>query len=207
MEVIALEIIDKTNSFYSSAFSQLVAMTIGIIAFAGVFVPIVLSYYQSKKLKLEKNDLHDYLKKELNSVKDSLNEDIRLEVKKAIIIAEAKLNEEIRSVEAGLFHIQAIHFHEAGLIEAATDSAFQSATVYATSKDEMNLGRIISMLSEDCLPKITSESKIETEELDKLTKTLVSNLEKININGRYTDTIININKSVNKAKRVINSKA
>ena len=52
-----LEILEKVNAFYIGAFDQLIILTVSVLAFCGVLVPILISTYQNKQLKLQQEAL------------------------------------------------------------------------------------------------------------------------------------------------------
>lgn len=52
-----LIVLEKLNQFYSSSFSQLVNMTIGLLAFVGVIIPVLIGLYQNKQFKQEQSHI------------------------------------------------------------------------------------------------------------------------------------------------------
>ena len=59
-----IEVLNMVNTFYDQAFSRLLIITFGIVAFIGVIIPIAVGWLQSRSLRAEKNSLLNELKAE-----------------------------------------------------------------------------------------------------------------------------------------------
>lgn len=194
MDKFALEILDKVNGFYSSAFSQLVTITLGLIAFIGVFVPILTTYYQSRTMRIERETLEEYF---LNRIKNIRNEiEVELEQKILSSLGEFEKDQErkFERVIAGVFHVQANFQIDRKSYKNATKSAISAIESCIKSKDELNLQSGIKLLLERCLPNLSAEQDIYVNELDTALTRVIKEVNSINENGRYQATLHNLEK-------------
>ena len=53
----SLSVVESVNSFYSNAFSQLMTLTIAILAIIGVLMPLILQHIQSRSFRIEQKSL------------------------------------------------------------------------------------------------------------------------------------------------------
>lgn len=49
----SLKILEAVNSFYSQSFGQLMNITVAVLAFSGIVLPILITLYQKRLFKLE----------------------------------------------------------------------------------------------------------------------------------------------------------
>ncbi len=210
MNTDSLLILEKLNSFYSGAMSQLVAYTIGIIAFVGILFPAIIAYLQSRQIKREQDVAYKQLSSDLEKAKkelsDSLNtrfqaEDTKLkegisEIRKEI----AKERDRLESyVTARTNFLQGDSLENREVYGVAASEFAQAARNFLTVVDEVNIQRSIKRLHR-CLEHAGSddfgdESDLE-EELDKLIAALTARNE----NDRYFDEIRAIKASTKAAK-------
>ena len=64
-----IEIVDKVNSFYSGAFTQLITLTVAVLAFAGIILPILIQIIQSRTFRSEQESLKAHIDEQLKAVK------------------------------------------------------------------------------------------------------------------------------------------
>jgi len=195
MDKVALEILEKVNSFYSSSFSQLLTVTLGLVAFVGIFVPVLTTYYQNRNIKIEKDNLEAYIDNKIESVKLELLSEVRNELLSNLSDFEEKQKSEIEKVLAGVFHVQANHQISKGSYKNATNSILQSIDCCIAGKDELNLQRGLKLLINNCLPNITLEEEPNLGILEERISTLKIDMQPLNENGRYTDILNEIEKT------------
>ncbi|WNF48117.1 hypothetical protein RHP75_06730 [Pseudomonas sp. SG20056] len=189
MDNIALEILAKVDAFYSSAFSQLLAITLGIIAFAGVFVPILTTYYQNRNIKIEKQNLEDYIANKVNNLKEELTLNLNYELQEKLAEFEKKQEAKTDKIIAGLLHVQASLQLSNSHFKHATSSIISSIERCISAGDELNLSRGFSILIEQCLPEIKPEEEINLENLAIKIEGIHNKMSKLNSGGRYSDVL------------------
>jgi cell division protein FtsB len=170
----ALDILDKVNSFYTSSFSSLQNILLSMIALVGVILPVLISFYQTRRLKLESEGLERRLISEFSSNIVVLENRIKNEQEESIELIDAKfkktLNELMKENE-GTFDIirsesKALVFHTIASIYAKDNYwsgflkyALRAAYLYAISKSEANLQRIVTLIKN----KLNSDIELKND--------------------------------------------
>lgn len=72
-----LVIVEKINSFYSSAFSQLITITVAMLAFVGIIVPILYYLYQQRLFKIEVSSIEAKMEDKLDEIKNELKNHLK----------------------------------------------------------------------------------------------------------------------------------
>ena len=90
-----LQVLDKYNSLYTTT------MVFGgiIVALFGIFIPLMVMWYQNRKLNLEKENLKTILLKELSSEVDLYIKSQEQKFEEKLIIIEQKFEEKLRKIE------------------------------------------------------------------------------------------------------------
>ncbi|WP_336803257.1 hypothetical protein [Erwinia aphidicola] len=156
-----LDILDKVNSFYTSSFSSLQNILLSMIALVGVILPVLISFYQTRRLKLEREGLERRLIDEFNSNILVLENRIKDEQKESIELIDSKFKktlDELKKENEGTFDVirseyKALVFHTIASIYAKDNYwsgflkyALRAACLYAISKSEANLQRIVTLI-------------------------------------------------------------
>ena len=207
-----IEILDKVNSFYSTAFSQLLTITIAILGFGGVVLPIILQIIQSRSFRVEQKSLENHITNEINErmkgikaemekqfqeEKEKINESFKSEIE----AINKKLAEQTLLARAGTFFLQGANYiSRENYSQAACDYGY-AAEMFLSGKDEINGQRALRSLIENCLPKLNSVSFEIILNLDDSIDTLIKTLTEKNENGRFMDTINTINNLRKLAKK------
>lgn len=63
----SIDLIDKVDNFYNNAWNKLILFGSILFAIVGVFIPLVIQWYQKRTLKLSEETLKNNLKKELKT--------------------------------------------------------------------------------------------------------------------------------------------
>jgi hypothetical protein len=71
-----IEIVDKVNSFYSGAFTQLITLTVAVLAFSGIILPVLIQLIQSRTFRSEQKNLESQISKQLSAVKTELLDEV-----------------------------------------------------------------------------------------------------------------------------------
>jgi hypothetical protein len=107
----------------------------------------------------------------------------------------------VNSAVAGIFMVQgrgSLDSKRYGL--ASHDYAL--ATVNALlGKDELNAGRSLNVLTEDCLPHINVDDLKSNKPVTETVGVLIAELNSRNQNGRFTDMITKIERLISEAKK------
>jgi len=194
MDKFALEVLNKVDSFYASSFSHLITITLGLVAFLGVFVPVLTTYYQNRNTKLEKENLEVFIENKLSTIRQEVAFEIRDELLKNFESFEEKQKEELERVVGGICYVQANHQISQSEFKGAANSILGSISSCIKAKDECNLQRGLNMLANICLPNISSADDSDLEVLEEKIHKLRSDIKSLNSNGRYTDSINEIEK-------------
>ncbi|WP_462172221.1 hypothetical protein [Pseudoalteromonas xiamenensis] len=197
MDKTALEILEKVNSFYSASFSQLLTITLGLVAFIGVFVPVLTTYYQNRNIKIEKENLEEFINNKLESIKLEVTKEIRDELLNDLSEFEDKQKSQIEKVIAGVFYVQANAQLNKGFYKNAADSLFSAIVSSIKGKDELNLLRAFKLLIDRAIPNITQKEEPDFVALEERIESIEKELAPLNANGRYSDTIRDLIKAKN----------
>ncbi|QUM86325.1 hypothetical protein [Moritella sp. 28] len=192
----SLKILESVNQFYTQSFNQLVMITVAVLAFAGVMMPVLTSLYQQRLFKLE----HDDIKKQINA---ELQEELKLEMKKLedryekkeiehqkkIEELHSKIDLEIAGALAGSLHIQGnISLRNNNHFNAFHDFT-RAGTGYIKANKEVNLRRVIHIIVKLCLPHLTGAQITSDDEHAEEYRVFITALESINQNSRYQDDL------------------
>lgn len=213
------ELLEKVNGFYSNAFNSLITIVACIIGFAGVLLPIAIAFFQNRQFKIQKADLEKNLKEVIKeeiaatalALKEKTNKLIDAEIKKIQLDLEKKNkafevnNKKSQYLISGrLEHMNATFYIEKNAYSTASTYLFSAATYYIWAKNEQNLGRVIRLLHDKVLPKMTNKNKIE-EANERITK-LNERIKPLNTTGKYRDDLVKISNALEKAQNNLANK-
>ncbi len=202
-----IELINKVDSFYNSAWDKLIL--IGSISFAviGLLVPFIIQWYQKKSLKVSE----ELLKKEMESqsikLKTEILEDINTTLEERIKNFENTINELNASTTAKTFHLQGNGNLNNKIYTSALVDYFVAAKNYLIGNDYLNLQIVLNLISKDCIPNLSEEElndlKITHDcNLDILLNNLNDNDEK----GAFSQIIRSIRLALTKLPKTISEK-
>lgn len=192
MDKFSIELLEKVNGFYATSFSQLMTITLGLVAFVGVLIPILFTFYHNRKVKLESELLQKHIEQKVLDAQAELMKHITQEVCSKFDSANSENDKRLHVLSAGLFHLQANFQIKNKSFKNATDSSFSAIFSCIEAHDELNLKRGLEVLMKRCLPFLTPEHAVNLKELDFNLSELIAALKGINENGRYTDTIFEL---------------
>ncbi len=167
-------------------------ITLGLVAFVGVLVPILFTFYHNRKVKLESELLQKHIEQKVSEAQAELMKYITQEVCSKFDSSCSESDKRLHVLSAGLFHLQANFQIKNKSFKNATDSSFSAIFSCIEAHDELNLKRGLEVLMKRCLPFLTPEHAVNLKELDFNLSELISALKGINENGRYTDTIFEL---------------
>ena len=198
-------ILEMVNSFYSTAWNQLVVFTTVLLAFVGIFIPVVTQLYQNRITKLERKEIQNTLQEEVDKIKDDLHREMqknleaeRIETRSLISEMESRLVKENLHTTASLMHVQAYAYEKQGNKLAALESYVRAAMQYIDIKvDQVNLNRVLTNIAVDCLPSL---SKRDIDLLPGIEEDMESLIAKLKAEGIYLDQMRKIVWEWNRAK-------
>ena len=204
----SLKILETVNNFYTQSFSQLINITVAVLVFAGIVLPILITFYQKRLFQLE----HEAIEKSLNKkMKEELNnavakikseyEEKEAEFESKITEMKEELHIEIDKAHGGISHVQGCNMLEQNDYFAAFDSFISACTSYIKAKDNLNLRRVTSTISTLCLPNMNSKSIEYNEDTFCRFEKLLDKLSKYDIDGAFTDQLRNLRREFSQCKK------
>ncbi|WP_417439756.1 hypothetical protein [Idiomarina abyssalis] len=191
-----LKILESVNQFYSQSFNQLVVITVAVLAFAGVVMPVLISLYQKRLFRLEHEEIQSHLKGELDSELAKAVDAVRKEYEKKeaqylleIESLDEKLEKEIAGSIGGNLHVQGNMNLKDGQYLGAFSSFTRAAINHLKADKEANLRRALRLVSNNCLPKLNKTRLERDEGIIESYEELLEQLSESNVNDRYKDEI------------------
>jgi len=192
----SLKILETVNSFYSSSFSQLINITVAVLAFAGIVLPILITIYQKRLFKLDHEVIEDSLTKKIDEKFENAVEEVRKEYQEKekgfeaqIEIMKKELHKEVDEAKGGISHVSGCSDLERNYYSSAFDSFIAASFSYIKAGNNLNLRRVINLISESCLPNM---NKVDVEyygDTFKRFEGLLEQLTEYDSAGIYTDQL------------------
>jgi hypothetical protein len=206
-----VEIVDKVNAFYSGAFTQLITLTLAVLAFAGVILPILIQMIQSRTFRTEQKSLEARIDERLTAVKSKLADEVetKFQSEKAnfekiiadkMSVVDGKLKELAANTRGGTLFVQARFEASQRRFDLAGSCFASAADCLLQGNDEKNAQRAIRQLVEECLPELNKAAFENVEDFEEATQQLIKTLEGKNEHDRYEDTIGSIRRELSNAK-------
>jgi hypothetical protein len=191
-----LKILESVNQFYSQSFNQLVVITVAVLAFAGVVMPVLISLYQKRLFRLEHEEIRNRLKDELDAELAIAITEVRKEYEEKekqylsrIDSLDEKLEKEIAGSIGGNLHIQGnMNLKDQQYLNAFT-SLTKAAINHIKADKETNLRRALRLVTDKCLPKLNKTRLERDEGVIESYEDLLEKLSEYNVNDRYKDDI------------------
>jgi hypothetical protein len=146
----SIDIIEKVDSFYNNAWNKLIIFGSILFAIVGVFVPLVIQWYQKRTLKLSETTLKNDLKKELQNV-------LFLEIEKKFSDNEKQLKSLNASANAKILFSQAKFSIEKNSYKGALGEIITASFSSLECNDFRTLQELLDFLSKNCLPFLSVE--------------------------------------------------
>lgn len=190
-------IINNVNSMYSNV----IAYTVGLVAFVGILLPVAVSFFQNRQLKINHQALTDKIAMEMQEARNALIADLKNQLaielsnfdKKASDIKN-ELNENILKASSGLnakaHHLQARVAISANDFTSACIDCLVAINDYSKAADEGNLQVVLSaILFPLVLPKLKQADFENDDKIESYFQEALASIGKINTNGRYNQNI------------------
>jgi len=191
-----LKILESVNQFYTYSFNQLVILTVSILSFTGIVVPILITFYQKRLFKLENKEIEESLKSKLQlELKDTIlairneYEEKDSMYQKKFDEVELKLEKEISGAIGGNLHIQGNMQVKNKAYLNALNSLCKASIHHIKADKETNLRRALSIIETKCLPNLNKKALEIDENNVECFEDLLTKLEEYDSNERYTDNI------------------
>ena len=189
-----IQILDQVNEFYTTAFGNLMYLTIAIFSISGIILPLILQNIQSKSLEKERKLLESQFNDSVKLVKVELHN----EIEEKFESEKAKLREEIN---ADICLAKGIGFSIQGTERLKSEDYVNAANHYISAisyaldgKDEHNAKKFLDLLVNMILPKINQEKYQDDIELQIKIPNFLEKLDNLNVNRRYETEILSIKK-------------
>jgi len=206
-------LLQQVDAFYQTSWNHLILYTGGAIAIVGVVIPILIQLYQSRVMRLEKNEIKTGVETELSrQITTLLENERKLNEEKMINklkpledkIAkdreafENQLKVKCKALSCRIEHaLGAICFVQTNaLIESKNyDGAYASALdaieSFVDADEHPNLRRIMNILVNGCLPNLTKDKLRNVEDVKQKFEVTMKKIQKWDEKGDFDDLIIN----------------
>ena len=188
-------LINTLGSLYSNATNHLIAVSVGAAALIGLILPLLAALYQARSLREEREGLIKIIKEEVESAKEKLFEDFKIDQAKQfkllnndMAIMKGILTEDISKLEAYLL---------GNILTAVSHQLAQHSTSlygfkplilaldnYAKAGKEGEMRGTMEGLLEVFEHLIKNSLKLDAE-TQSIFNYAISSVEKLNINHRY----------------------
>jgi hypothetical protein len=196
-----LVIVEKINSFYSSAFSQLITITVLMIAFIGIIVPVIFYLYQQRLFRIEVHSIEDKINIKFGEIKNELKEVIINTIDEQMKEAKKSLENDYHSLRGDIFLVQANHYVSNSRYIDSLDSYLTAGVGFIKCKDELNLKTTINNIIGYSLPSIESSQIKDNENIENDFNNFINLLNnELNKTGAYTVEIRDMKSEFKKAK-------
>lgn len=192
-----LQILEKLNSLYSGAFSQLVTYTVGVLAFVGILIPLGIASFQNRQMKRDQAALSREIASSLAEARVQLFKEIEdqmtireAKVQQLVADVKAEINLQVSKIDraamARSLHLQA----SASLATSpgsSTHDCLCAISEYVACSDERNLISVLRLL-DSSLPK-TDAAAFKLFDSEDASKNALKAIETLNTNGRYSQEL------------------
>lgn len=197
-----LAILEKVNAFYSNAWTQLITFTFAILGLVGVVIPIIVQIIQNRSFKIDKGELKNFMKDEIDRIKTELKKEIDDYAKKQSVESEKKL----AIMKGTSFQMQGNVLLDKKQYSVALKSFITSASCYLDGEEELNLRRVLNRINVCLLQMNKTAFEGQHEDNKKQFDDFSEKIEEKNQNRRYTDIMKEIITNYNAALCRVNVK-
>lgn len=146
----SIDLIEKVDNFYNNAWNKLILFGSILFAIVGVFVPLVIQWYQKRTLKLSEETLKGNLKKELKN-------ELLSDIEKKFAENEKQLKVLNASANAKILFSQAKFSIEKNSYKGALGEIVTASISSMDCNDFRTLQELLDFLSNNCLPYLSVE--------------------------------------------------
>lgn len=202
-----IDLINKVDSFYNSAWDKLIMM--GTVAFAivGIVVPLIIQWYQKKSLKISEELLKKEIENQVSKIKQEILVDISNILDSKFQVYEQKIENLAAAANAKSFHIQGNFYCSIGDFSKGLSDYITAAYNYLICEDFNNLQIINNNISDICFKKLTYVEIMNLKIThDSDIEVLINEISKRNEKGIFSPMINGLRLKLNNLKQAINGK-
>jgi hypothetical protein len=152
-----IELINKVDSFYNSAWDKLIIIGTFSFAIIGILVPFIIQWYQKQTLKTSENLLKKEIETQILKIKFEILAEITIAFEEKLNVFENKIEQFNASSTARTFHLQGNGQLNNGLIKEALADYITAAQNYSICEDFINLQNMLKAILDNCLHKLSKE--------------------------------------------------
>lgn len=206
-----LTVLQYVDHFYATSWSHLIIFVTLAVGVVGVLIPILIQWYQGWTMRHEREDIRsaivgqvsaevcDRMGKErvlleekmgaaTKSLEDRLARD-RAELEEGVRKMEANLREKIAGTLGYVWHVQTNVLVNEKKYGAAFQSGIAGLNKYIDGEDHVNLRRLLKMISNDCLPRMTKADFDEMQEEKEAFHGFMLRIKKWDVKGNFKDAV------------------
>jgi hypothetical protein len=200
----AIDLLDKVNAFYSSAWDQLMAVVGVSFAITGILVPLLYEVYRKRNEKATQSAMRQKFEDEAKSIKEALKSELIASVKQSIDSdlkeRDRKIFRAIRISESRVFHVQGNALIDQKRYPEALASFLTALKTQANNNDCHNLKKLLTSVPEFVLPNIKA-NQITADIESRFSDALEAIQEKnVNLEFLLSDEIKKLEEEFEKAK-------
>ncbi|MBN8653501.1 MAG: hypothetical protein J0L67_18880 [Cytophagales bacterium] len=202
-----IDLINKVDSFYNSAWDKLII--VGSVAFGviGILVPFVIQWYQKKNLKINEELLKKYLEGQILILKSEVLSEVSKAIDNKIESFDKKIVKMNASINAKAFHLQARSLFNSKLYPKALADFIVSAEEFLICEDFKNLQSVLQVIQDSCLPKLSMEEINDLSISDNIDiNNFLNDLETKDDKGIFTKIIRDIRLKLSKLPKTTKDK-
>lgn len=204
----AIDLIDKVNSFYHTAWDKLII--VGTVSFAviGIIVPLIIQWYQKRTLAISESLLKKNIENQILLLKADILEDINKTIADKVQEFENSITKLNAASNARTLHLQGnTALNNNKNVNRALSDYILAAENYLKCEDYPNLQTMLRLIEKECIPKLSLEEiddiKIaNNSDLERL----FENVQQADDKNMFTQTIRNIRLQINKLPKTIREK-
>jgi len=198
MDTTALELISHVDAFYKSAWDKLIVAS-GIVL---IIVPLLIQWYQNRRLSIEKKELLLEIQKVTQDLKSEIQSEIKEEISQRIQEIDSRVDNEIARTRGAVFHITASLAMNSKDYKGAVVALFDAAEYYSKASDYLNLTSILDGINDLFLKHITSEDLLEIHHVNDLDiDDRLNQIEAKDIHGSLAKPITKIKVELHKKRK------
>lgn len=135
----SLEILNKVDSFYNSAWNKLVIVGTLCFAIVGIIVPLIIQWYQKNLLKIREEILKTEIKNEISNIKTEIIKEISDLNELKFQNFKNEIDILVEAIDGKTMHLQSNMSINAGDFAGAFAEAIHASKSYIKTKDYSNL--------------------------------------------------------------------
>jgi len=137
----ALEILSKVNEFYSSAWDKLILFGTVSFAIVGIFVPLIIQWYQKRVLIINEKEFESRVNKKIDQIKNEITDELSKKIDEKFKLFDKELEVAKQLSVAQSYHIQGNLYAQKDEFYEALKDFISASKHYSYCQDAFNLKR------------------------------------------------------------------